>query len=123
MDNLILKAIYYISKNKVTIDDISPYLNDKRAHNIENKSIIQTLNQLYGKCLIKQLLRPLGKAITLKALHSTPSQSVISPIAENHINGTSENDIINEPIPSINRSLSATPTAGVNITLLFVSSL
>ena len=73
MDNLILKAIYYISKNKVTVDDISPYLNDKRAHNIENKSIIQTLNQLYGKCLIKQLLRPLGKAITLKALHSTPS--------------------------------------------------
>ena len=123
MDNLILKAIYYISKNKVTVDDISPYLNDKRAHNIENKSIIQTLNQLYGKCLIKQLLRPLGKAITLKALHSTPSQSVISPIAENHINGTSENDIINEPIPSINRSLSATPTAGINITLLFVSSL
>lgn len=123
MDNLILKAIYYISKNKITVVDILPYLNDKRAHNIENKSIIQTLNQLYGKCLIKQLLRPLGKAITLKALHSTPSQSVISPIAENHINGTSENDIINEPIPSINRSLSATPTAGVNITLLFVSSL
>lgn len=123
MDNLILKAIYYISKNKVTVVDILPYLNDKRAHNIENKSIIQTLNQLYGKCLIKQLLRPLGKAITLKALHSTPSQSVISPIAENHINGTSENDIINEPIPSINRSLSAIPTAGVNITLLFVSSL
>ena len=123
MDNLILKAIYYISKNKVTVDDISPYLNDKRAYNIENKSIIQTLNQLYGKCLIKQLLRPLGKAITLKALHSTPSQSVISPISENHINGTSENDIINEPIPSINRSLSATPTAGINITLLFVSSL
>ena len=123
MDNLIIKAIYYISKNKVTVVDILPYLNDKRAHNIENKSIIQTLNQLYGKCLIKQLLRPLGKAITLKALHSTPSQSVISPIAENHINGTSENDIINEPIPSINRSLSATPTAGVNITLLFVSSL
>lgn len=123
MDNLILKAIYYISKNKVTVVDILPYLNDKRAYNIENKSIIQTLNQLYGKCLIKQLLRPLGKAITLKALHSTPSQSVISPIAENHINGTSENDIINEPIPSINRSLSATPTAGVNITLLFVSSL
>ena len=123
MDNLILKAIYYISKNKVTVVDILPYLNDKRAHDIENKSIIQTLNQLYGKCLIKQLLRPLGKAITLKALHSTPSQSVISPIAENHINGTSENDIINEPIPSINRSLSATPTAGINITLLFVSSL
>ena len=123
MDNLILKAIYYISKNKVTVDDISPYLNDKRAHNIDNKSIIQTLNQLYGKCLIKQLLRPLGKAITLKAPHSTPSQSVISPIAENHINEISESDIINEPISSINRSLSATTTAGINITLLFVSSL
>ena len=123
MGNLILKAIYYISKNKVTVDDISPYLNDKRAYNIGSKSIIQTLNQLYGKCLIKQLLRPLGKAITLKAPHSTPSQSVISPIAENHINEISESDIINEPISSINRSLSATTTAGINITLLFVSSL
>ena len=48
---------------------------------------------------------------------------VISPIAENHVNGTSENDvatsvndIINKPIPLINKSLSATPMAGINTT-------
>ena len=48
---------------------------------------------------------------------------VISPIAENHVNGTSDNDIftsvhdiINKPIPSINRSLPATPMAEINTT-------
>ena len=48
---------------------------------------------------------------------------VISPVAENHVNGTSDNDIvtsvndiINKPIPSINRSLPATPMAEINTT-------
>ena len=49
VDNLILQAIRYISKiskKKVTEDSISTYLNNKGAHNIENKSIIEPLNQL-----------------------------------------------------------------------------
>ena len=40
MDNLILEAIQYISKiskKKVTEDSISTYLNNKGAHNIDNK--------------------------------------------------------------------------------------
>ena len=119
MDNLILEAIQYISKiskKKVTEDSISTYLNNKGAHNIDNKSIIEILKQLQGKGLINQLYRPIDTAVTSKAPHSTTSQSVISPLAENHVHDTSDNDIINKPIPSINRSLPATPMAGINTT-------
>ena len=65
--------------------------------------------------MVNQLYRPIDTVITSKATHSTTSQSVISPIAENHVNDTSDN-IINKPIPSINRSLPATPMAGINTT-------
>ena len=34
---------------------------------------------------------------------------VISPIAENHVNDASANDIVNKSIPSIHRSLRWTP--------------
>ena len=126
MDNLTLEAIQYISKiskNKVTKDSISTYLNNNGAHNIDNKSIIDILKQLQGKGLIRQLYRPIDRAITSKAPHSTTSKSVISPIAENHVHDTSDNDIvtsvndiINKPILSINRSLPATPMVGINTT-------
>ena len=73
--------------------------------------------------MIHQLYRPIDTAITSEAPHSNTSQSVISPIAENHVHDTSDNDIvtsvndiINKPIPSINRSLPATPMAGINTT-------
>ena len=66
--------------------------------------------------MINQLYRPIDTAITTKAPHSTYSQSVTSPIAGNHANDTSDNDIINKPIPSINRSLPATSMAGINTT-------
>ena len=89
---------------------VSTYLNNKGTHNIDNKSIIETLKQLQGKGLINQLYRPIGTAIATKVPHSTTPQSVISPIAENHVHDTSDNDIvtsvndiINKPIPSINR--------------------
>ena len=97
MGNSILEAIKYISKiskKKVTEDSISTYLNNKGAHNIDNKSIIEILKQLQGKGLINQLYRPIDTAITSKAPHSTTSQSVISPIAENHVNDTSGNNIV-----------------------------
>ena len=75
MDNLILEAIHYISKiskEKVTEDSISTYLNNKGAHNIDNRSIIEILKQFQGKGLINQLYRPTDTAITSKAPHSTP---------------------------------------------------
>ena len=117
IDTLILEAIHYISKTskkKVTDDSLSTYLNNKGTHNIDNKSINEILKQLHGKGLISQIYRPTDTAITSKAPHYTPSQFVISPIAENHVNDTSDNDIINKANPSINRSLPATPMAGIN---------
>ena len=71
------------------------------------------MKQLQGKGLI---YRPIDTVVISKAPHSTPSQSVISPIVENHVNDTSDNDIINKPIPSINRSLPATQMVGTNST-------
>ena len=119
MDNLILEAIQYISKiskRKVTEDSTSTYLNNKEVHNIDNKSIIEILKQLQSKGLINQLYRPINITVTSKGPHPTTSQSVISSIAENHVHDTSDNDIINKTIPSINRSLPATPMAGINTT-------
>ena len=66
--------------------------------------------------MINELCRPIDTAITTKVSHSTTSQFVISPIAENHVHDTSDNDIVNKPIPSINRSFPATPMAGINAT-------
>ena len=47
IENLVLEAIHRISKiskKKVTEDSTSTYLNNKGAHNTDNKSIIETLN-------------------------------------------------------------------------------
>ena len=71
---------------------------------------------MQGEGLINQLYRFIDAAITSKAPHFTPSQSVISPIAENHVNGISVDDIINKTVLSVNRSLHATPMDGINTT-------
>ena len=86
IDNLVLEvleAIQYISK--ITEDSILSYLNNKGAHDIDDKSVIEILKQLQGKALINQLYRSIDAAITSKATHSTTSQSVIPLIAENHV--------------------------------------
>lgn len=72
----------------MTVDSISTYLNNKGAHNIYNKSTIETLKQLQGNGLINPLYRPID--ITSKAPNSTPSQSVASPFAENHVNDAND---------------------------------
>ena len=77
-NNTIISKIH---KKKVTEDSI--YLNNKVENNIDNKSVIEILKRLQCKGLINQLYRPIGKAIASKVPHSTTSQSVISPIAEN----------------------------------------
>ena len=100
------------SKYPYSEDSVSTYINNKGALNIENKSIIEILKQLQGKGLINQHCRPIDTAIISKAPHSTHSQSLISPIAENNVNDISDNDIINQSIPSINRSLPVTPMPG-----------
>ena len=60
MDNLILEAKQYISKiKKKKVTEESIYLNNKAAHNIDNKSIIEILKQLQYKSLINRLCRPI----------------------------------------------------------------
>ena len=66
--------------------------------------------------MINQLYRPIDTAITSKAPHSTTSQSVISPIAENHVHDTSDNDIVTSVNDIINKPIPATPMAGINTT-------
>ena len=68
------------------------------------------------KGLIKQFYRPIDTAVISKAPHSTPSQSVTSPIVKNQFNGNIDNDIIDKPIISISKSLLATSMAGINTT-------
>ena len=102
---------------KIKLEDgISTYVNNKEAYNIDNKSVIETLNQFQVNGLINQLYRPIDTAVTSNAPLSTPSQSLISPISENHVNDTSDNDSIHKPIPSITRSLPATPMAEIKTT-------
>ena len=72
--------------------------------------------------MITRLYRPIATAITSKAPHSTPSQSAITFIPQNHVNDTSDNDVINKPIISTNRPLPATPMAGINTALTIGNS-
>ena len=66
--------------------------------------------------MINQLYRPIGTAIATKVPHSTTPQSVISPIAENHVHDTSDNDIVTSVNDIINKPIPATPMAGINTT-------
>ena len=60
MDNLIPEAKQYISKiKKKKVTEESIYLNNKAAHNIDNKSFIEILKQLQYKSLINRLCRPI----------------------------------------------------------------
>ena len=81
--------------------------------------LLKALIQLQGKSLNNQIYRLIDAAITSKATHSTPAQSVISPTAENQVNDTSVNDIVDKSTPSINRSLRATSMAGIKTTTRF----
>ena len=86
-------------------------------------NIISTISQLLkfqNQCRVRvwssnsTLYRPIDTAIISKAPHFSPSQCLISPIVENHVNDTRDNDIINKLIPSINRSLLLAAMAGIN---------
>ena len=76
MDSGILEACHYvskISKKKVTADNISNYLCNIGAHNIDNDSIIKTLKEMQNKGLINKLYRPIDASnTTSKTPQSTP---------------------------------------------------
>ena len=111
MDSALLETINYvskISKNKVTADNISNYLYNIGAHNIDNDSITETLKEIQSKGLINKLYGPIETNNTTAITpQSTTSQSKTPPAEENHF--ITINDSISKSIPpSLNRSLPAT---------------
>ena len=82
----------------MTADNISNYLCNIGAHNIDNDSIIETLKEIQNKGLINKLYRPKEASnTTSKTPQSTPSQSKTKPAEENHF--ITINDSVNKSIP------------------------
>ena len=100
----------------MTADNISNYLCNIGAHNIDNDSIIETLKEIQNKGLINKLYRPKEASnTTSKTPQSTPSQSKTKPAEENHF--ITINDSIDKSIPPLlNRSFPATPIVEPNTT-------
>ena len=100
----------------MTADNISNYLCNVGAHNIDNDSITETLKEMQNKGLINKLYRPIEASNTTSRIRqSTLSQSKTPPAEENHF--ITINNSINKSIPpSLNRSLPATPIVGPNTT-------
>ena len=100
----------------MTADNISNYLCNVGAHNIDNNSITETLNEMQNKGIIDKLCRPIEASNTTSRIpQSTLSQSKTPPAEENHF--ITINNSINKSIPpSLNRSLPATPIVGPNTT-------
>ena len=101
---------------KVIADNISNYLFNIGAHNVDSDSIIETLKEMQSNGLINKLYRPMEvNNTTSKTLQSTHSQSKTPPAEENHF--ITINDSINKSIlPSLNRSLPVTPIVEPNTT-------
>ena len=74
MENLILEAINYvsqISRQKVTVESISTFLNKKGPTNINDHFITETLKDMQSKGIINKYNRP----INLRSPeHSEPSE-------------------------------------------------
>ena len=114
MENSILEAINYvtkISRQKVTVESISTFLNKKGPSNIEDHYIMEALKDMQDKGVIDKCNRP----IKLKS----PKPTEIPTTAEkvNVVNIRSINDSMNKTFPLLrNRSLPATPSTTANTT-------
>ena len=96
-------------------DNISNYLCNTGAHNIDNDSIIEILKEMQSKGLIhNKLYWPMeANNTTSKSPQSTSWQSKTTPAEENHF--IKINDFINKSLPpSRNRSLPGTPIVEPN---------
>ena len=112
---MLLEAINYvsnISRQNVTVNNISTFLDKRGPNDLDNEVIIKTLQEMQAKGLINKSSR----LISPKTPVSNPSPVQVSP---DPVNGTSIiNDSINISLnksipPSINRSLPPTPIANV----------
>ena len=118
MENILLEAINYvsnISRQKVTVDNISTFLDNRGPNNLDNEVIIKTLQEMQAKGLINKS----NRLISPKTPVSNPSPAQVSPdpVNDTSIINDSINKSPNKSIPpSINRSLPPTPIANVNTT-------
>ena len=114
MENSILEAINYVSKisrQKVTVESISAFLNKKGPSNIEDHYIIEALKDMQDKGVINKY----NRLINLKS----PQPTEIPTTAEkvNVANIRSINDSMNKTFPLLpNRSLPTTPPTTANTT-------
>ena len=114
MENSILEAINYVSKisrQKVTVESISTFLNKKGPSNIEDHYIMEALKDMQDKGVINKY----NRLINLKS----PQPTEISTTAEkvNVANIRSINDSMNKTFPLLpNRSLPTTPPTTANAT-------
>ena len=114
MENSILEAINYVSKisrQKVTVESISTFLNKKGPSNIEDQYIMEALKDMQDKGVINKYNRP----INLKSPQPTEIPTTAKKV--NVINIRSINDSMNKTFPLLpNRSLPTTPPTTANTT-------
>ena len=114
MENSILETINYVSKisrQNVTVESISTFLNKKGPSNIEDHYIMEALKDMQDKGVINKYNRPTN----LKS----PQPTEIPTTAEkvNVVNIRSINDSMNKTFPLLpNRSLPTTPPTTANTT-------
>ena len=126
MENILLEAINYvsnISRQKVTVDNISTFLDKRGPNNLDNEVIIKTLQEMQAKGLINKSNRLISPKTPVS--NSSPAQVSPDPVNDTSIINDSINKSLDKSIPpSINRSLPPTPIANVNTTprLLSISN-
>ena len=78
MENILLEAINYvsnISRQKVTVDNISTFLDKRKPNNLDNGVIIKTLQEMQAKGRINKS----NRLISLNIPVSNPSPGQVSP--------------------------------------------
>ena len=78
MENILLEAINYVSnvsRQKVTVDNISTFLDKRGPNNLDNEVIIKTLQEVQAKGLINKC----NRLTSPKTPVSNPSPAQASP--------------------------------------------
>ena len=126
MENILLETINNISnisRQKITVDNISTFLDKRGPNNLDNEVIIKTLQEMQAKGPINKS----NRLISPKTPASNPSPAQVSPdpVNDTSIINDSISKSLNKSIPpSINRSQPPTPIVNVNTTprLLSISN-
>ena len=114
MENSILEAINYVSKisrQKVTVESISAFLNKKGPSNIEDHYIMEAIKDMQDKGVINKY----NRLMNLKSPQPTEMPTTAEKV--NVANIRCINDSMNKTFPLLpNRSLPTTPPTTANTT-------